>query len=99
VRKGKAEGPRHLIGEGVGTSVGLGARPCRPKLGARAGTSGACFRVPAKVEHMVVCFIPCLSAYLAALTCIPCQRSHFGPLHQAKLYFCYASSKRRYGQG
>jgi hypothetical protein len=96
VQKGKVEGLGLLIGEGVGTGAGLGMRSSRPKLVACVGTVRARSRVPAEVEHVEVCFCPCPSTYLAALTCVSWQRSRVRSLPCSKSFLFYVSSDRRY---
>jgi hypothetical protein len=54
VRESKAKGFGSIIGESM--SMGMGARSCRPTLGACAGTVRARSRVPDEVEHVEVYF-------------------------------------------
>jgi hypothetical protein len=53
VWEGKAEGLGLLIGEGVGTGVGLGKRSSRQELVACMGVVRARSRVPAEVEQWI----------------------------------------------
>jgi hypothetical protein len=96
VRKGKDERLGLLIGEGMGTGAGQDARLNRPKLVPCAGAIRARFRVPAEVEHVEVCFYPCPSTCLAALTCVSWQRSHVRSLPCSKSYLFYVSPERTY---
>jgi hypothetical protein len=97
MQEDKAEELSLFIGEGMGTSAGLGARSCRPKL--MACVVRARSRVPAEVEHMEVYFCSCPSACLASSTCISLQRSRVKSLPCSKSYHFYVSPECRYDWG
>jgi hypothetical protein len=93
---GQSQGAGLLIGEGVSMSAGLGMQSSRLELVACTGAVRACSRVPAEVEHVELCFCPCPSACLAALTCVSWQRSSIRSLPSSKSYLFYVSPEHRY---